>query len=142
MTLYIDLPGVGGVKNNVSCDFTKSSFDLTISGLEGKNYRLFKDNLDKDIIPESCKFVVKKDKIVVKLAKVKGEYSYESWTNLTSKKSKEAQESSKKDPMGGIMVPPSHSIFLHYLFSLIASSLFLSYNTSHDMNVGYDERYV
>ena len=43
------------------------------------------------------------DKVILKLAKVKGEYSFEHWTALTSKKSKEQKEAKKKDPMGGIM---------------------------------------
>lgn len=34
---------------------------------------------------------------------MKGEYSYENWTSLTSKKSREAEAARKKDPMGGIM---------------------------------------
>jgi len=100
VTVYVDLDGVGSVKDRVSCDFTSSSFDLQVKDLNGKNYRLFKDNLDKDIVPETSKFIVKKDKVVVKLAKKKGEYSFESWTNLSSKKSKEQKSSQKKDPMG------------------------------------------
>ena len=103
VTIYIDLNDVGTVKDKVDCKFTSSTFELTIIGLNGKNYKLYKDNLDKDIIPEKSNFIVKKDKIVIKLAKVKGEYSYESWTSLTSKKSKEQKEATKKDPMGGIM---------------------------------------
>lgn len=43
---------------------------------------------------------MKKDKIVLKLQKVKGEYSYEHWSSLTAKKKREEAES-KKDPMGG-----------------------------------------
>merc|ERR1711916_379050 len=89
--------------DNVKCEFKKDEFDLTIHGLNGKNYRLLKDNLDKDIIPGNSKIIVKKDKVVVKLAKVKGEYSYDHWTGLTSKKTKEKKEASSKDPMGGIM---------------------------------------
>ena len=79
VTVYVDLSGVGSVKDNVSCDFTKSSFDLQVLGLDGKNYRLLKDNLDKDIVPEKSRIIVKKNKVVVKLQKVKGTYSYESW---------------------------------------------------------------
>jgi hypothetical protein len=39
-------------------------------GLNGRNYRLLKDNLDKDIIPAESKYIVKKDKVVLKLQKV------------------------------------------------------------------------
>ena len=79
VTVYVDLEKVGSVKDNVKCDFTSSSFDLQVLDLNEKNYRLVKDNLDKDIVPEKSKFIVKKNKIVIKLQKVKGQYSYESW---------------------------------------------------------------
>jgi len=103
VTVYVDLEGVGSVKDNVKCEFKRDEFDLTVHGLNGKNYRLLKDNLDKDIIPENSKIIIKKDKVVIKLAKVKGEYSYDHWAALTSKKTKEKKDASKKDPMGGIM---------------------------------------
>jgi calcyclin binding protein len=99
VTVYVELPGVGGVKDAVKCDFTAGSFDLTVCGLDGKSYRLFRDNLDKDINPSTSKFIVKRDKVVVKLAKAKQEF----WSNLTSKKSKEKKESEQKDPSAGLM---------------------------------------
>lgn len=71
-------------------------------GLNGKNYRLFKDNLEKDIVPAESKFTVKQNKVVVKLKKKKGEFSYEHWTNLTAKRKRDAAAATK-DPMGGIM---------------------------------------
>lgn len=105
VTVYVEIPNVGSVKDNVQVEFGKCSFDLKVHGCDGRNYRLIKDNLDKDIVPEQSKFIVKKDKVVIKLQKVKGEYSYDSWTSLTAKKprdpTKEAEK--KKDPMGGIM---------------------------------------
>jgi len=97
------LDGVGEVKQNVTCDFTKSTFDLKVVDLNGKSFRLYKDNLDKDIIPEESKFSVKKNSINIKLKKVKGEYSYENWTDLVSKKTEEQKQKTKEDPMGGIM---------------------------------------
>jgi len=105
VTVYCtnSLEGVGEVKKDVTCDFTKDSFDLKVPGLNGKNYRLLKLNLDKDIIPEESTFKVKKNGVNVKLKKVKGEYSYENWTDLTSKKDKAKKEAQKSDPMGGIM---------------------------------------
>lgn len=101
VTIFVDIDDVGTVKDKVNVTFTKSSFDLTVHDLKGKNYRLVKDNLDKDIVPEKSTFVVKKNKVVIKLQKVKGEYSYENWASLTSKKKREEVEASKKDPMGG-----------------------------------------
>ena len=86
VSIFIDLEGVGDVKDSVEFSCTATSFDLRVVGLAGKNYRLIKDNLDKDIVPNESKIVVKKNKIVIKLQKKKGEYSYEHWANLTSKK--------------------------------------------------------
>jgi len=99
------LDGIGDLKDTgrITCNFTSSSLDLKIVDFNGKNYRLLKANLDKEIIPGESKFVVKKNGITLKLRKKKGEYSYEHWTDLTSKKSKEETIKSKDDPMGGIM---------------------------------------
>ena len=47
--------GVGDIKEKVSCEFTNSAFDLKIVGLNGKNYRLLKNGLEKEIVPESSK---------------------------------------------------------------------------------------
>lgn len=105
VSIFVDLTGVGAVKDNVEFSCTKSSFDLKVTDLAGKNYRLIKDNLDKDIIVAESKIVVKKDKFVIKLRKVKGDYSYETWTSLTSKKKRDvaAEANKKANPMGGIM---------------------------------------
>ena len=105
VTVYLtsDLDGVGAVKDAVTCDFTESSFDLKVVGLNGKNYRLLKSSLDKEIVPEKSKFTVKENKITIKLKKVKGEYSYEQWTDLTSKKDPAQKKKEKDDPMSGLM---------------------------------------
>ena len=105
VSIFVDLIDVGTVKDTVEFSCTKSSFDLKVTGLAGKNYRLIKDNLDKDIIVAESKIVVKKDKLVIKLRKVKGDYSYENWSSLTSKKKRDvaAEASKKSNPMGGIM---------------------------------------
>jgi len=96
VTLYIPLPGVGDIsKDLVTCDFTKQSFDLVVKDFKGISYRLFKDNLEKDIVSEKSKFIVKADKIVIKLAKVKGEYgSYDFWSKLTDPNRKEKSKKS------------------------------------------------
>ena len=85
------------------CAFGKDSLDFTVRGLGGKNYRLLKTNLEHDIVPGESKTIVKKDRVVIKLKKVKGDYSYDSWTTLVSKKDKVKKAASKADPMGGIM---------------------------------------
>jgi len=105
VTLYLDIPNVGSIPvKNIQCLFTKSSLDLIVHDLNKKNYRLLKDNLDKDIDPDKSKYVVKKHKIVIKLAKVKAEYgSYDSWQNLSSKKPKKSKEKMKSNPSDSIM---------------------------------------
>lgn len=106
VSIFIDLEGVGTVKDRVEASFTKTSFSVTVTDLNGKNYRLVKDNLEKDIVPDKCKCIVKNNKIVLKLQKIKGEYSFDQWTSLTNKKKKTdnaGAPDAKKDPMGGIM---------------------------------------
>lgn len=46
------------------------SSSFRVIDLNGKSYRLLQDNLDKDIVPEESKILVKKDKVIVKLQKV------------------------------------------------------------------------
>jgi len=109
ISIYVTLPGITKeVASKVSCAFTDNSFDLKVNDLEGKSYRLYKDNLEKNIIPEESKYRVKKDKVVITLRKVKGSYSYDTWMNLQAKSSSSSKEgkggtSSKDNPMGGIM---------------------------------------
>jgi calcyclin binding protein len=112
VTLYIDMPNVGTVRDAVSCQFTKSSFDLIISNLQNKSYRLYKDNLEKEIDPEKSKHIVKANKVIIKLHKIKtsefGGYDY--WTKLSDpKKSNKLGNnninatSKKDDPSSSIM---------------------------------------
>ena len=103
ISIYVELQDVGTVKDNVSFTSTSDSFDLTITDLNGKNYRLCKDNLENEIVPEESKFVVKQNKIVLKLTKKKGQYSYETWPQLISKKTKEEKIKRKQDPSASIM---------------------------------------
>jgi calcyclin binding protein len=103
VTLYVALPAVGSIPGeNISCHFTPTTFDLIVKDLNGKSYRLYKDNLEKDIEPEKSKYTVKADKIVIKLAKAKSEYgSYDFWTSLTAKKKRTPGK--KDDPTASIM---------------------------------------
>jgi hypothetical protein len=103
VTIFVELPGVGAVKDNVSFSCTATSFDLKVTGLDGKNYRLLNDNLDKDIVPAESKIIVKKDKVVIKLQKKMGQYSYDTWSSLTAKTKREPEADKSKDPMGGLM---------------------------------------
>ena len=103
LTVFVDLPNVGTVKDHVEVRFGTHSFDLRVLGLNGKNYRLVKENLEKDIVPHESTFVVKNNRVVIKLQKKKGEFSYDHWTALTSKKKREESDSGKTDPMVGLM---------------------------------------
>lgn len=89
---------------NVTCDFGECSFDLKVHGLDGENYRMKKTNLEKDIVPSESSVRVKKNHVVVTLKKVKGDYGYESWSDLTGKRRKaENKKSSADDPQASIM---------------------------------------
>jgi calcyclin binding protein len=107
VSVYVNLNGVGSIaRDSIICEFTSSSFDLIVKDLNGKSYRLVKDHLEKDIDPDKSKIIVKADKIVVKLAKVKqtdyGGYDY--WTKLTDTKAKTGKTKSKgADPQSSIM---------------------------------------
>eukprot|EP00985_Skeletonema_marinoi_P019787 scaffold11482_cov103-Skeletonema_marinoi.AAC.6 len=106
VTIYVPLSGIGTHdKSKISCNFTSTSFDLIVSDFtDGKSYRLLNDNLEKEIDVSKSKYVVKPNKILIKLGKVKGEYSYDHWTELTAKKKKENKGGkSKEDPAAGIM---------------------------------------
>mmetsp|Transcript_15420 Transcript_15420/g.21909 ORF Transcript_15420/g.21909 Transcript_15420/m.21909 type:complete len:304 (+) Transcript_15420:75-986(+) len=106
VTVYVPLTGIGSHdKSKISCAFTSSSFDLIVTDFsDGKSYRLLNDNLEKDIDVSKSKYIVKANKIIIKLGKVKGEYSYDHWTELTSKKKKSKEsKGNKDDPTAGIM---------------------------------------
>lgn len=102
VTLYVPLEGVGAMdRSRIQCQFTEHSLDLVIDGLLGKSYRLYRDNLAHDIDPDKSKIIVKADKIVVKLAKIKTEYGgYDYWSELTEKKKK---TKSSDNPQASIM---------------------------------------
>mmetsp|Transcript_51223 Transcript_51223/g.76009 ORF Transcript_51223/g.76009 Transcript_51223/m.76009 type:complete len:292 (+) Transcript_51223:44-919(+) len=104
ITLYVALPGVGSIpRSQVKCTFVPTSFDFIVEGLKGKSYRLLKDNLENEIDAEKCKYIVKSDKVLIKLAKKKGEYGYESWPQLLAKKGKKTADKKKEDPSSSIM---------------------------------------
>jgi hypothetical protein len=51
LTIYVDLDEVGTVKDSVKVIFTADSVDMTVHGLNGKNYRLLQQGLEHDILP-------------------------------------------------------------------------------------------
>jgi len=108
VSVYVTLPGVGKVKERVFCSFGPTSFDLKVEGLAGKNYRLLKDNLEKEIVAGESKFKVKEGRVTVLLKKKKGEFgSYDHWMGLTAKTKPGGGTGGaglgKGDPMGGLM---------------------------------------
>lgn len=105
VSIYIALPNVGSIpRENITCEFSPSSFDLIVRDLGGKSYRLVNDNLENDIVPEKSKILVKADKIVIKLGKKKTEYGgHDHWSQLTAKKDKKKKAADAANPAAGIM---------------------------------------
>ena len=73
VSVYVPLDNIGTHdKSNISCNFTSTSFDLVVNdfgnGQGGKkSYRLLNDNLEHDIDVDTSKYVVKANKIIIKL---------------------------------------------------------------------------
>lgn len=105
VTVDIRLKGIEQIPaENVTCEFTESSFDFKVVGLDGMNYRFVKTNLDKDIVVADSCIKVKKNHAIVTLQKVKGQYGYDSWTDLCAKgKRKPTSSKSSDNPQGDIM---------------------------------------
>jgi len=73
VSVYVPLENIGTHdKSKISCNFTSTSFDLvvndlTVGGGMKKSYRLLNDNLEHDIDVDTSKYVVKANKIIIKL---------------------------------------------------------------------------
>ena len=72
VSVYVPLDNIGTHdKSKISCNFTSTSFDLVVndfdSGNGKKSYRLLNDNLEHDIDVDTSKYVVKANKIIIKL---------------------------------------------------------------------------
>lgn len=87
----------------ITCDFTTSSFDLKIFGYEGKNHRMLKTNLEKDIVVAESSVRVKKNHVIITLQKVKGQYGYDSWSSLCAKGGKRKETKKDENPQDSIM---------------------------------------
>ncbi|KAG6968139.1 hypothetical protein JG688_00005952 [Phytophthora aleatoria] len=95
------IDGVGNLpKESVTCHFTKSSFDLKIIELDNKNYRLFKQHLEKEIDPAKSSFRVKKNRVTISLHKAD---KNDTWMNLTAKNPLKTSKLDTSDPAAGIM---------------------------------------
>eukprot|EP00960_Hanusia_phi_P011742 342472-Hanusia_phi.AAC.4 len=101
VTVYLELKNVGEFKERVQCEFFVDRVDVKVLDMNGLNYRRQITNLYKDIVPEESSFKVKRNRIELTLKKVKGEFSYETWNELCSKKRRDRER--QKDPMNSIM---------------------------------------
>ncbi|CAE7708429.1 Cacybp [Symbiodinium pilosum] len=104
ISIDLRLKGVESLAaENVTCDFKEDSFDLKVLGLDGKNHRFVRTNLEKDIVPAESSIKVKKNHVIITLRKVKGEYGYDSWTDLCAKGKRKPTASKSENPQDSIM---------------------------------------
>lgn len=80
--IYIPLEGVD--REKVESDFKPRSVDIKIHDVQGKNYRCAVPKLNKEIVPDKCKLLVKPKRVVVTLAKA----SKGNWLDLHFKEDK------------------------------------------------------
>lgn len=66
-------------KENINCLFNEKSFEICFKNLKGKHYKFGVPNLQCKIDPKSSKFLVKQDKILISLKKIKKE---DRWISL------------------------------------------------------------
>ncbi|XP_073056132.1 uncharacterized protein [Primulina eburnea] len=98
LKIYISLEGVD--KEKTETDFKPMSFDVKFHDVQGKNYRCAVPKLNKEIIPEKCKLIVKPKRVVITLTKA----SKGNWLDLHFKEDKLKPNLDKgSDPMAGIM---------------------------------------
>ncbi|KAJ0986014.1 hypothetical protein J5N97_004370 [Dioscorea zingiberensis] len=96
--IYIFLEGVEQEK--VETIFKPMSVDIKFHDVNGKNYRCAIPKLNKEIVPEKSKLLVKPTKVIVTLFKA----SKGNWLDLHFKEDKLKPSMEKdKDPMAGIM---------------------------------------
>ncbi|KAL6546379.1 hypothetical protein OROMI_022100 [Orobanche minor] len=98
LKVYMSLEGVDQEK--IQADFKPMSFDIKFHDVQGKNYRCAIPKLNKEIVPEKCKLIVKPKRVVIALVKA----SKGNWLDLHFKEDKLKPNSNKeRDPMAGIM---------------------------------------
>ncbi|EOY27694.1 hypothetical protein QUC31_012638 [Theobroma cacao] len=96
--IYVSLEGVNQEK--IQTEFKPMSFDVKFHDVQGKNYRCAIPKLNKDIVPEKCKVLVKPTRVVITLFKA----SKGNWSDLHYKEDKLKPNLDKeRDPMAGIM---------------------------------------
>ncbi|KAK1325760.1 hypothetical protein QJS10_CPA01g01822 [Acorus calamus] len=96
--VFLSLEGVDQEK--METIFKSMSVDLKFHDVQGKNYRFPIPKLNKEIVPEKCKVLVKPNRVVITLYKA----SKGNWLDLHYKEDKLKPGMDKdKDPMAGIM---------------------------------------
>ncbi|XP_023520274.1 calcyclin-binding protein [Cucurbita pepo subsp. pepo] len=96
--IYVSLEGIEQEK--VEADYKKLSIDIKFHDVKGKNYRFAIPKLNKEIVPEKCKLLVKPTRAVITLYKA----SKGNWLDLHLKEDKLKPGLDKeRDPMAGIM---------------------------------------
>ncbi|KAL0924578.1 hypothetical protein M5K25_005420 [Dendrobium thyrsiflorum] len=80
--IYVFLEGVN--EENVESNFGEMSVDVKFHDVQGKNYRISFPKLNKEIVPEKCKVLVKPTKIIISLFKA----SKGNWLDLQFKEDK------------------------------------------------------
>lgn len=96
--IYVSLEGVEQEKAETI--FKPMSVDIKFHDVQGKNHRLAIPKLNKEIVPEKCKVLVKPTKVIITLFKA----SKGNWLDLHLKDDKLKPSMDKeKDPMAGIM---------------------------------------
>lgn len=97
--IYLFLEGVQEEK--VEKAFNPTSFDLKFHDVQSKNYHFAIPKLNKEIVPEKCKLIVKPTRVTIVLVKA----SKGNWLDLQYKEDKllKPKLDEEKDPMAGIM---------------------------------------
>ncbi|KAH9621303.1 hypothetical protein KSS87_021779 [Heliosperma pusillum] len=96
--IYLSLEGVQEEK--IETNIKQRSVEFRFHDVQGKNYQFAIPKLNKEIIPESCKVVVKPTRVIITLVKE----SKGNWVDLHFKEDKLKPSLDKeKDPMAGIM---------------------------------------
>ncbi|KAL6992253.1 hypothetical protein U1Q18_010361 [Sarracenia purpurea var. burkii] len=97
--IYISLEGVDQEK--IETLFRPTSIDIKFHDIQGKNYRCAIPKLNKEIVPEKCKVLVKPTRVIITLPKA----SKGNWLDLHFKDDNKLKPNVDKDrdPMAGIM---------------------------------------
>lgn len=96
--IYLSLEGVQEEK--MEKNIKPMSIDFKFHGIQGKNYHFAIPKLNKEIVPEQCKVIIKPTRVIITLVKA----SRGNWLDLHYKEDKLKPNLDKeKDPMAGIM---------------------------------------